>query len=163
LAYDLNSADLVSRYGLVLDDHALVILRTEGMAGRTWRVPYAQVESLSVRQQLPIWRILIVACLLLLPAGLLLLLQDPIAYAFSGALGTIGLALVGFYIWARRTTLTFTYGPQTKSYPVITRPARLTRFITRFDQHVRTAQSTAADPKSPADANPESPTTSTEN
>ncbi|MEM7624139.1 MAG: hypothetical protein AAF333_00775 [Planctomycetota bacterium] len=140
MSADLSTASLFTRHGLVLDENAMVVMETRSASSRLWRVPYDQVSSLAVSQQIPAARILVVTVLVLLPSLLLFLVQEVVTNYLGGVLAAVAIAVIIYYLIAKKTTLTFCYGHHVKTYPVIARPSRLNRFLQRFHTAVESAQ-----------------------
>lgn len=137
---DLTSANLVTRTALVLDDQALAILENTGTASRVYRIPYSRVEHLLVSQNFPWVSFTVITLFMFLPGVLLFFVQEPVTNVIAAAILALALILIAYYTVCLRTTLTFAYGDRTRTFKFTSRPAKLARFLTRFDAAVLAAQ-----------------------
>lgn len=137
---DLSTASLVSRRGLVLDDQSLVILESQFMTSRMWRVPYEQVRCLTLSRSTPYLRMTIISVLILLPGLLLLLVQESATNVIAAFLIVLALAMLTYYLVCGKTRIEIAYGQRLRTFDVITSQGRLDRFLLRFKSAVEAAQ-----------------------
>lgn len=136
----LTTASFIVRQSIVLDERSMVILESHAAGNRVWRVPYEQVRSLTVTQQFPIVRMLLVAMFIFLPGLLFLLIQEFEANVVAAFFLTLGFLVLAWYIVCRKTTLHLRYGTRERTLPIIARPGKVSRFVQNFTTAVQRAQ-----------------------
>ena len=143
-----TSNNFISSRGVLIERDHLLILESQGMSSRLWRVPFDQVTRVVATRRIPWLKLIFLPMLPALP-GLIFILaaiyDTPRLNMWMLGLGAICMliaaAVIFRYLFYRRTDLTIDYGRnKQRQMSFIARPRKIKDFLTRLTQNIRADQ-----------------------
>lgn len=145
---DLTSYNVIVNRGVLIQSDHLLILESQGVASRLWRVPFEQVTKVTATRGVPWLRAIfvpILPALLGLPFligaftdpgnGMVLLLALGLFFMLLAA------CILGRYLVYGKTTLELHYGlGKHRKMNFVASPAKMRRFMSRLIDGIRTVQ-----------------------
>lgn len=137
---DLTYSNWFSRVGMLIEDDHLLLLEYRFSTDRLRRIPFEHVRSVAVWRSVPIWPILLIALILLLPASLILLTGEPGLDIVAGILAIVGFTFIGYLVYVGRTTVQITLDGRQRRFSLMVHPGKLDRFLDRLVQRIHAVQ-----------------------
>jgi hypothetical protein len=140
MSVDLKSNTMFARISLVLLDDGLIKLEHGRTEDRVRRYKYDRIERVLIWSNLPAIRVILCIALLMLPGFGVLLIGETFAYVTGALLIALGLGLVTWYLYCRKTTIQIVRSGKRFDVVGIFRPGKLRRFRDRLIRAIEAAQ-----------------------